>query len=132
MLNKSQLVDELVDRGVGDRKHVSNMLNALTEVAVEQLSLGEDFTVPGVVKIQWHYRPPLKKGERWKKGDEVTGFGGVTSVKDADSPPVARRITLKASATAGVYRLRPKGSVESQKEFFTTRTAKAIVKRKAA
>ena len=35
MLTKSELVDELVEKGVGDRRHVRNMLDALAELATE-------------------------------------------------------------------------------------------------
>lgn len=116
---------------VGDRKHVTNMLNALTDLAHEEIALGEDFTVPGIAKISYTYRKPQKKGERWSKGDEVTGFGGIISVKDADSPPVKAQIKLKASPTGAVARLKPGSRPEAQSEFLKSKTGKAVVRRKA-
>jgi hypothetical protein len=128
--DKHGISQQTVDRL--SRNVVKIVLDELTRTAVEELSAGEDFTVPGIVKVQWYYRPPQKRGERWKKGEERTGFGGVTSVAEEDSPPVARRIILKASPTAGVYKIKPKTSPESQKAFFATKAAKAIIRRKAA
>lgn len=130
MLNKSQLVDALVERGAGDRKHVKNMLDHLTAVALEELEAGNDFVVPGLVKLEYTYRKPQKKGERWRKGEEKTGFGGVVETAEADSPPVTKLIKLRAVVTGKAYKLRPGTKPEAQKEFFATKTAKAVVRRK--
>ena len=130
MLTKSQLVDELVEHGAGDRRHVNNMLNALAEIGLEEIQQGEDFIVPGLVKIFYAYRKPQKKGERWKKGETVTGFGGVESVKDADSPPVKAGIRLKSAPTGAVARFKPGTKPEVQAAFLKSKAGKAVVARK--
>lgn len=129
MLNKTELINELVERGVGDRRHVSHMINALAEVGVEQLQAGEDFVLPGLVRLSYSYRKAQKKGERWRKGEEVTGFGGVTSVKDTDSPPVKAKIRLVAKPTGAAARVKPGSRPEAQSEFLKSSTGKAVVRR---
>jgi nucleoid DNA-binding protein len=129
-LTKSQLIDELVEEGVGDRKHVNNMLNALSDIAADELEAGEDFTVPGVCKLFYTYRKPQKKGERWKKGETVTGFGGIEAVKEEDSPPVKAAIKLKANPTGAVARIRPGSKPEAQAAFLKSKAGKAVIKRK--
>lgn len=130
MLNRGQLIEALVDRGAGDRKHVGNVLKHLAEVAEDEIGEGNDFVIPGVVRIDWQYRDPQKRGERWKKGDEVTGFGGIASVKDADSPAVAARVKLRAVPTGAVARLKPGSKPEVQKEFLKGKVGRAIARRK--
>jgi len=107
---------------------VKNVFDAMAQVAAEEIEAGEDFTVPGIVRITWRYRPPQTKGARWKKGDTVTGFAGIESVKDADSPPVKPAVTLKAGLTGQVGKLRPR--VSDMTTFIRTKTAKAVLKRK--
>lgn len=130
MLTKGQLINELVAEGVGDRKHVTHMLNALTDIALDELEAGEDFVIPGIAKLHYNYRKPQKKGERWKKGETVTGFGGVESVKEEDSPVVKPMIKLKASPTGAVAKLRPGSKPEIQAAFIKSKTGKAVIKRK--
>ena len=130
MLTKSQLVAELVESGAGDKKHVTNMLNALADIALDELELGNDFVVPGVVKLHYTYRKPQKKGERWKKGETVTGFGGIESVKDSDSPPVKAAIKLRASLTGAVARGKPGSKPEAQSAFLKSKAGRAVVRRK--
>jgi len=130
MLNRGQLVDAIVAKGAGDKKHVSNMLKALTEVATEEVELGNDFTIPGIVKIFYAYRKPQTRGSRWKKGDTVTGFGGIESIKDADSPKVTAAAKLKAMPTGLVGRLKPGSKPEAQSAFLKTKAGRAVAKRK--
>ena len=130
MLTKSELIDEIVESGAGDRRHVRNMLDALADIGLEEIGAGEDFVIPGLAKIFYTYRKPQKKGERWKKGQTVTGFGGIESVKDSDSPPVKPGIRLKAIPTGPASRLKPKTSAEEQAAFLKSAAGKAVVKRK--
>jgi nucleoid DNA-binding protein len=129
MLTKTQIVDELVAKGAGDKRHVNNMLKALEEVAVEQIAKGEDFALPGVARVEYVYRAPKRKGERWTKGQTVSTMRG-EEIKDSDSPPVAERCVLKAKPIGTVAKLRPGTKPEAQKEFFKTRAAKAVRARK--
>jgi nucleoid DNA-binding protein len=130
MLTKSELIDVIVDSGAGDRRHVRNMLDALADIGLEEIADGEDFVIPGLAKIFYTYRKPQRKGERWKKGETVTGFGGIESVKDTDSPPVKAGIRLKAIPTGPMARLKPKTKVEDQAAFLKTSAGKAVAKRK--
>jgi nucleoid DNA-binding protein len=131
MLTKSELIDELVARGAGERRHVNNMLKHLADVAQEQVAAGNDFTVPGIVRVVWNYRAPKKKGERWKKGDMVQGFGGSSEVKDSDSPPITAKARLVASPTGAVGRLKPKADDATQKDFLKSKAGKNIATRKS-
>lgn len=124
------LVEKLVGRGAGDTNHVRNMLKTLAELAADELAAGNDFTVPGVAKLQYSYRAPQAKGSRWGKGDTVVGFGGIEQVKDSDSPAVKARITLKASATGDCRKFKPGTKPEVQKAFLTSKAGKDVVKRK--
>jgi hypothetical protein len=106
---------------------IKNVLDALAQVAAEELAAGEDFTVPGIVKVRWTYRSALAKGERWKKGAEVVGFGGIASVKDSDSPARKASIGMRASLVGTVNKLKPKKAEMST--FMKTKTAKAVATR---
>lgn len=129
-LTKSELIDILVEDGAGDRRHVSNMLNTLAAVGLEEIEAGEDFIIPGLVKIFYTYRKPQKKGERWKKGETRVGFGGVETVADSDSPPVKPAVRLKAAPTGAIARAKPKTSLEAQSAFLKSAAGKAVAKRK--
>lgn len=136
MLTKSQLAQEIADVLAEDGttiplRNIKDTLDGLAVVALEQVEAGNDLTIPGVAKLHYTYRAPKKKGERWKKGDEVTGFGGITEVKDADSPPVKAAIKLKASPTGQVGKVRPGSKPEQQAAFLKTAAGKTVVKRKS-
>lgn len=135
MLTKGQLIDQICEVLEEDgvtlpRRNVKDALEGLAVVAQEQIEAGDDFTIPGVAKLFFTYRAPKKKGERWKKGDEVTGFGGITETKDSDSPPVKAAIKLKAQPTGLVNKLKPGSKPEAQAAFLKTPAGKAVVKRK--
>jgi nucleoid DNA-binding protein len=129
-MTKGEIAAELADRGHGGKVQIRRMLDGLAELAEEKLSEGSDFLVPGIVKISYKYRKPQKKGERWKKGETVIGFGGVESVKEEDSPPVKAQIKLMPSLTGIVYRLKPSTKSEAQAAFIKSKAGKNIIKRK--
>jgi nucleoid DNA-binding protein len=131
MLNKSELINELVERGAGDRQHVRNMLEKLADVVYEQLEAGEDVVIPSIVKLSYDYKPAVKKGEKYKKGETYVGFGGVETVAEADSKPRSRSVRLVAKVTGDVAKLKPGQKAEAQREFFAGRTGKALLKRKS-
>jgi nucleoid DNA-binding protein len=130
MLNKSQLIEALVEEGAGDRRHVNHVLNSLAEVAASEIEKGEDFVIPGVAKLTFTYRKPQKKGQRWKKGDTVTGFGGIEAVKDEDSPAVKAAIKLKAVPTGKVARLKPGSKPEAQSDFLKSKAGRNVARRR--
>jgi nucleoid DNA-binding protein len=100
MLTKSQIVERIASDGVAGKHLVKNVLDALAELAAEEISRGENFTIPGVVNIKWRYTTPRKKGELYKKGDTYTGFGGVEQVAEEDSKARKQSIKLKANLTS--------------------------------
>jgi nucleoid DNA-binding protein len=131
MLSKSQVASEIsAETGIG-KNLVVRVLNELALIAEDEIAAGEDFTVPGIARISYRYRKPQKKGERWKKGQEVTGFGGIVSTKDEDSPPVTPLVRLVAAPTGAVAKLKPKRDPDVQKAFLKTAPGKRIVKRKS-
>jgi nucleoid DNA-binding protein len=130
MLTKGQIAQEIADdTGLG-KNLVMNVLSSLAAVASDEVGAGNDFTVPGVARISWAYRVAKKKGERWKKGESVQGFGGVTEVKTEDSPPIAAKARLTARPTGGVSHHKPKSDPQAQKDFLKSSAGKAVASRK--
>jgi len=84
---------------------VKHVLDALAEIAEDELANGEGFSVPGVAVIKWAYTSPLKKGEKYKKGETYTGFGGVEVTAEADSKPRKQSVKLKAAPAPALKRL---------------------------
>jgi hypothetical protein len=101
-----------------------------SEVAASEIEKGEDFVIPGVAKLTFTYRKPQKKGQRWKKGDTVTGFGGIEAVKDEDSPAVKAAIKLKAVPTGKVARLKPGSKPEAQSDFLKSKAGRNVARRR--
>lgn len=106
------------------------MLRHLADSAAAAIEAGDDFTVPGIVKLAWAYREPQKKGSRWAKGDTVLGFGGIESVKDEASPAVTAQAKLRALPTGGVSKVKPSLKADAQKAFLKSKAGKNIIKRK--
>jgi hypothetical protein len=107
---------------------ISNVLDGLADLAAEEIAAGEDFVVPGICSISYSYTAPKAKGERWKAGDEVAGIGGVTSVKDTDSPAKKADVKLKAAPTGQVGKLKPKRKNASA--FLRSKAGKNVIARK--
>lgn len=118
MLTKSQIVNELVERGVGNRVHVKNMLDELATLAAEQIAAGEKFTVPNIARLDFGYRAGARKGEQYT----VPGTGEVK--KREETKPASFR--LKAA---------PAGSIKKSVPAVNSRAGKplaAVFKEKAA
>jgi nucleoid DNA-binding protein len=129
-MTKSEIISALIEDGVvKDHRQGKDVLDAIVDLALDELEAGEDFNLPGLCKIIWVYRPAQKKGARFKKGDEVTGFGGQKRDAEEDSPAVDAQVRLKTYPLGDVARIRPKTKVEDQEEFLKSKTGKAIVKR---
>lgn len=111
------------------KRVISDTLDGLAVIAEEQIAAGEDFTIPGVVKIAWSYVTPRKKGEMYKKGETYIGFGGIETVAEADSKPRKESVKLRASVLAAIKRLGP--TKETAARFMSTKTGKAVKARKA-
>lgn len=130
MLTKHQIAQILADQDYGHKNQILNILNGLCDLAQDEIEAGEDFTVPGICKIAYTYRPVAAKGERWKAGDEVVGFGGISSVKDTDSPATKAKIGLKASVVSPVSKLKPGTKAPVQSAFLRSKVGKAVAARK--
>lgn len=127
MLSKTELTAEISEMtGVG-RHLIKNILDAMAEVAEDEIKEGNDFTVPGVCRVYWLYTAPAKKGERYQKGDTYASFGG-EKVAETDSPARKANVRLKAAPTGAVGRAAPKKNDRSR--FLQTRAGKAIAARK--
>jgi hypothetical protein len=126
-LSKTEIAQCLADMGLGQRVQISRILDGLAELAEEEVSEGNDFVVPNIVKVKWAYRKPKAKGDRWKAGDEVTGFGGITSVKEKDSPVVRPAVSLKAAPFGKVGKLRV--SKAEMSAFLRSKSGKAVAGR---
>lgn len=126
-MGKSEIVAALVEAGAGDKKHVTNMLDKLADLAADEIAEGYDFIIPNVVKLQYRYKAAQKKGERYVKGDTVKGPQG-ERVADADSPARKASVKLVAAPYGKVAKLKP-GNAEGQAAFLKTKTGKAVAGR---
>lgn len=131
MLTKNQIAADIQDDTGIKASEVKTVLDSLAELAATEIEAGEDFTIPGTVRIAYVYRAPKKKGERWKKGETITGIGGVERVAEEDSPPVAEGIRIKANPTGALSKLKPGAKPEDQKAFFKSTAGKNVRSRKA-
>jgi nucleoid DNA-binding protein len=61
-----------------------NVIDAIGEVLVEEVSAGRDFSLPGIVRISHGYTPPRRKG------DVVAGFGGQERTVTKNEPEKLR------------------------------------------
>lgn len=130
MLSKMEIARELEARDLGRARHVANILDGLADIAASEIAQGEDFTVPGVVKVAYTYRAAQKKGDRFKKGETYVGFRGVEQTAEADSPARKASVKLVAKPTGKVAKLKPGSKPEAQAEFLRSRAGKAVVRRK--
>jgi nucleoid DNA-binding protein len=97
MLTKQDLAYEIEHRIGVKPQMTKNIMNCMAEIALEEIKAGEDFVVPGIVRITFNYRKAFKKGERFKKGETVVGFGGMEQVKEEDSKATKETMKLKAN-----------------------------------
>jgi nucleoid DNA-binding protein len=104
MLTKGQIIDRLANDGAGGRSQVKHVLDSLADLAAEELAKGENFTVPGVAKLQWRYIAPRKKGESYKKGEEYNSFGTV-KVAEHDSPARKQSIKLRPALAGPIHKI---------------------------
>jgi len=130
MLTKNDIAQEIEEMTGVKPNLVKNVMDAMAEIAADEVANGEDFAIPGIERIVWRYRKPQAKGARWKKGEEVQGFGGIVQTKDSDSPPVKAQARLVAVPTGDVNRAKPKRDPVSQAAFLKTRAGKAIAARR--
>lgn len=128
MLSKSQIAEELAARSLGQKRHIMNILTGLAELAEYEIASGRGFSVPGIASVKWAYTAPFKKGEKWRKGDTVVGFGGIESIKGADSPVKAAAVKLKVSASPILKRNVPTRSDSTAVSAFLKTAAGKTVK----
>ena len=86
-MTKNELVSEMADELELGKQQVREMIDLLAEIAVDEVGQGNDFVVPGIVRLTYNYTKPRKKG------DKYTGFGGEQIVADANRPA---RVKLSA------------------------------------
>lgn len=128
MLSKNELARELENRGVGRATQIKNILDAMADVAAEQVGAGEGFTVPGIVRIDWRYTKPLARGEKYVKGETYVGFGGAEVTAEADSKPRKASVKLAATVAAPIKRTAP--NKDGMSRFMQSRVGRAIAARK--
>jgi nucleoid DNA-binding protein len=106
LLSKTELVERIQEGLEGYSKNeVRLVLDQLAEVAEGEIQRGEDFTVPGVARIKFNYTAPLKKGEKYRKGETYIGFGGIENVAEADSKARKQSVKLRAQPAASLKKL---------------------------
>lgn len=134
MLTKNQIADEVENMTGVKPQLVKNVLDAIATIGREEVGLGNDFTIPGLVKISWRFRKPSKKGERWKKGDERENrFTGEVAAAEEDSPEVKAQVRLVAVPHAKLKSVAPKQNDRpAQTKFLGNRVGKAIASRLGA
>jgi nucleoid DNA-binding protein len=125
-----EILEEDADFGLSKRA-VAEILDALAILGLDELAEGEDFQIPGLVKISWAYTKPQKKGERYKKGDTYTGFGGIENVAEEDSKERKAAVRLVAKPIRDAKALAPSTRDRAaQRKFLSTKAGKAIAARK--
>lgn len=128
-LTKSEIaaiLDEEYD--CGRRGQMMRVLDAIADLAADELSEGRDFRLPGFVSIRWNYSPAVKKGERWKKGEtRVNPFTKEEIVADKDSPPKPAAVNLRVGLVGEANKVKPK---KGDPNFLKTATGKAVVRMK--
>ncbi len=127
-LSKSEIAQVLSDQGLGGKRQIMNVLDGLRDLSVDELAAGRDFVVPGIAKIAYSYAPAQKKGERWSAGEEVIGFGGITSVKESASPARKARVKLSAKLMGDVAKLRIRS--DEMTTFLKSKAGRTVVARK--
>jgi nucleoid DNA-binding protein len=131
VLSKNEIANILAEDGVAAANLVKRVMDGMAELAAEELASGEDFSVPGIARIQYAYTKPLAKGEKYKKGEEYTGFGGVQVIAEADSKERKASVKMKAAPAPALKRIAPKPSDKAAvRKFLSTKAGKNIVSRK--
>lgn len=132
MLTKSELAYEVAEMADISSAEARKAIDAIAEIAQDEIAQGEDFSLPGLVKISYRYTAPRNKGEMYKKGETYVGFGGVEQVAEADSKARAATIKLVATPATQVRAHMPKKSdKKGMSTFLRSKAGKAVVGRKA-
>jgi nucleoid DNA-binding protein len=132
MLTKNDIAQQ-VESETGIKPNlVKRVLDVLGDIAEDELSQGNDFTIPGLVRINWQYRKPAKKGERWKKGDtRVNNITKEETIADADSPEIKPTVKLKANIQGKAKKVVPSSRDRAaQSRFLKSKAGKAVAARK--
>lgn len=88
-MNKQELITELADKADLPKSHVGRVLEALGEVATDQLSAGEDVALPGLGKLSTGTRAartvksPLVGGTKHVPARRVAKFKPSSALKTA-------------------------------------------------
>jgi nucleoid DNA-binding protein len=109
----SELAERLAERDLGGKQQIRNIIAGLIEEVASEVDKGENVTIPGLLKINWRYSAARKKGEMYRKGEERTGFGGVVSIAEEDSPARKQSIKLGVSFLGNLNKV--KKSDDAQK-----------------
>jgi nucleoid DNA-binding protein len=88
-MTKNELVVEMSEELGYGRGDIRSMLDLLAEIAVDEIEQGNDFVVPGVVRLTYRYTKPRRKG------DKYTGFGG-EEVVAKEARPARVRLSVNA------------------------------------
>jgi nucleoid DNA-binding protein len=124
----AQAVEELTGVKPGLSKSV---MDALAQIAEEEISDGYDFSLPGICKISWRYTAPRVKGQMYKKGETYIGFGGVEQTAAVDSKARKAAVRLMATPATAIKRVAPKKlDPKGQSAFLKSKAGKNIVSQK--
>jgi len=130
-MTKMEIADELAGNGLGGKRQIASILDGLAELAADEIGQGEDFTVPGIVRLTYTYRPAAKKGERFKKGETYVGFGGQEVTAETDSPARKAAVKLRATPAGAVGKIKPGSKPEAQTAFLRSKAGKYVASRKS-
>jgi nucleoid DNA-binding protein len=131
LLTKTELA-LAVEEVTGVKKGlVKTVIDALAQIAEEEIADGYDFSMPGVARLSWKYTTPRAKGEMYKKGETYTGFGGVETTAEADSKARKASVRLVATPAPAVKKVAPKRDPNQQTAFLKSKAGKNIKSRKA-
>jgi nucleoid DNA-binding protein len=115
MLSKNEIAEAVSAKcGVG-KNLVKSVMDAMSDVATEQITRGEDFSVPGIARVSYAFSKPYRKGEKY-----IDPF---TKEELTRTKNQAAKIRIRATPAPAIKRL-VKGSSANSKTF------KAVASRK--
>src|SRR5262245_40151546 len=88
-MTKNELVSEIAEEFNYSKQQIREILDMLAEIAVDEIGDGNDFVVPGIVRLTYNYTKPRKKG------DKYTGFGGEEIIAK-EARPARVKLSVRA------------------------------------
>ena len=131
LLTKNEIAREVEDITGIKPGLTKSVIDALATLAAEEVQAGNDFSLPGLVRISYRYTAPRKKGASYKKGETYVGFGGIEQTAEADSKARTAKVKLVATPATPLKAHMPKAKdATGTSAFLKSKAGKRVVARK--